>query len=186
MLKIFFKNNNWRIRCHFTYLISKFPNLQDVPINMGTRRRRLERCFWFLIFNALQRKCENEAVRLTSFSCVFKIDLLNKLKFVQILQCLIQLWRFKNGIPHFEHLKLKRFRCFNWNVATIVLMKQFRMDRIRYKSRHLISHVNWDTLYYKNLICLFRDCEAGILEVYLIHDTISGSSLIMIKYQVLV
>ena len=93
--------------------------------------RRLESRLRFLIFNACERKYKNEAVYvLRAFhkvvypSRVLKIyediryqnikikyfDLLYKLKFVLILQYLRQFRRYKNGRPHFENLKTRRFR----------------------------------------------------------------------------
>jgi len=58
-------------------------------------------------------------------------NLLNKLKFVKILQYLRQFCICKNGIPHFENLKtgVLDIRCLSWNNAIIVFMKKGRMDR---------------------------------------------------------
>ena len=86
--------------------------VQGVPINIGIERR-FESRLWFLIFNEWQRN-KNEAERLKSISksglhkylsCILNIDngikykdnfdLLNNMKFVQILQYLHQFGHYK-------------------------------------------------------------------------------------------
>ena len=37
-------------------------------------------------------------------------------------------------------------RCLSWETAIIVFMYKRRMDRRRYKSRHMNSPVSWNTL----------------------------------------
>ncbi len=122
---------------------------------MGVERRHESR-LWFLIFKEWQRKYENEAVRLMGFSksglpflCLkyfldilrhlANFDLLNKLKFHTLLN-LHQFWRFKNGRPHFENLKI---RCFRYKMFKLEYCKNCVDEKMSFN-----SHVFWDTLYY--------------------------------------
>ena len=70
--------------------------IQGVPINLGIEGK--------VVYLSRVLKIDIDIRYRDNF------DLLNKLKFVQILQYIRQFWRYKNGKPHFENLKTRRFR----------------------------------------------------------------------------
>ena len=65
--------------------------IQGVPINLGIEGK--------VVYLSRVLKIDIDIKYWDNF------DLLNKLKYVQILHYLRQFWRYKNGKPHFENLK---------------------------------------------------------------------------------